>query len=281
MADAEYAGDERLIRALLDTQRFSEAITKVAEDAVGSGLSGNALLGVLVASAQLPGASPSAVAERVGRRRSAVSRDLARLADADLVRLRRDVFDGRRSNIIVTPRGRQRIERFELQLADCFEQHRSGLRQICRDLGRPPVPVTGPIAPLEAAGVMAAAGAQYLEDLAERVPALRDRIGGSHFVLTLLYRSGSLFPSALADELKVSRARITGVLNDLDEQGLILRRPDSADRRRSAVRLSAKGRRTVHAMLEVFRDHAQELARALGHAEAAQASSAGNRRSIS
>jgi DNA-binding MarR family transcriptional regulator len=48
-------------------------------------------------------------------------------------------------------------------------------------------------------------------------------------------------PSRLAQEVSLSHATVTGILNRLEKQGLVTRTRDDRDRRRSLVRLTDKG----------------------------------------
>lgn len=51
----------------------------------------------------------------------------------------------------------------------------------------------------------------------------------------------STTPAALADELGVTRATMTGLLDSLERDGFVRREPDSADRRQMAVSLTPRG----------------------------------------
>jgi DNA-binding MarR family transcriptional regulator len=59
--------------------------------------------------------------------------------------------------------------------------------------------------------------------------------------LKLLSEQGPASQQALADSLSLDPSNVVGLLNELEERGLITRRRDSADRRRHIVELSRRG----------------------------------------
>jgi DNA-binding MarR family transcriptional regulator len=59
--------------------------------------------------------------------------------------------------------------------------------------------------------------------------------------LKLLSERGPASQQALADSLSLDPSNVVGLLNELEERGLVTRRRDSADRRRHIVELSSKG----------------------------------------
>jgi DNA-binding MarR family transcriptional regulator len=59
--------------------------------------------------------------------------------------------------------------------------------------------------------------------------------------LKLLSESGPASQQGLADALSLDPSNVVGLLNELEERGLITRRRDPADRRRHIVELSASG----------------------------------------
>lgn len=79
---------------------------------------------------------------------------------------------------------------------------------------------------------------------------------GRFTVLMLLNREpeSAMSPSDLAERSGVSRATMTGLLDGLERDGLIVRRASSEDRRMQQVSLSERGRERLEDMLpEYFR----------------------------
>lgn len=59
--------------------------------------------------------------------------------------------------------------------------------------------------------------------------------------LLVMIHTGVTSPAALAQQLGISRAVVTGLLDRLEERGLIWREPDPVDRRRLRVVMSPSG----------------------------------------
>ena len=85
--------------------------------------------------------------------------------------------------------------------------------------------------------------------------------GGGFSVMMALWGHGRrqgrevlLSPAGLAERTAVTRATITGLVDTLERDGLVSRAPDSEDRRRMTVELTARGERLVERILpEHFR----------------------------
>jgi DNA-binding MarR family transcriptional regulator len=60
-------------------------------------------------------------------------------------------------------------------------------------------------------------------------------------VLTLLDERGPVTQQVLGEALQLDPSNVVGLLNELEERGLVTRRRDPADRRRHIVELSAVG----------------------------------------
>jgi len=94
------------------------------------------------------------------------------------------------------------------------------------------------------------------DELFEAKSAFLARHGLSHgrfTVLMLLERAGKpCTPAALADESRVTRATMTGLVDTLEKDGLVAREADPEDRRTIQVRLTKQG----HALMgKVLPDH--------------------------
>ncbi|MEI6350704.1 MAG: MarR family transcriptional regulator [Verrucomicrobiota bacterium] len=79
---------------------------------------------------------------------------------------------------------------------------------------------------------------------------------GRFTVMMLLNRSWvkSSTPASLAEESGVTRATMTGLIDTLEKDGMVIREPDSHDRRTIHVRLTEHGHATLESMLP---DHFQ------------------------
>ncbi|GAB2974854.1 MarR family transcriptional regulator [Amycolatopsis acidiphila] len=70
--------------------------------------------------------------------------------------------------------------------------------------------------------------------------------------LTLLAERDSMSQQALLEEMGVDASVLVGILNDLEDDGLVSRRRDRADRRRHIVAISARGRKLAERLDESF-----------------------------
>jgi DNA-binding MarR family transcriptional regulator len=84
---------------------------------------------------------------------------------------------------------------------------------------------------------------------------------GKFTVLMLLNREPDVgvSPSDLAERSGVTRATITGLLDGLEREKLILRQGDRDDRRKAVVRLTPRGLKMLEAMLPSYYRQVSEL----------------------
>jgi DNA-binding MarR family transcriptional regulator len=81
--------------------------------------------------------------------------------------------------------------------------------------------------------------------------------------LTLLGEHGPVTQQALGEALRLDPSNVVGLLNELEERGLVTRRRDPADRRRHIVELSAAGADELARTNSEFRRTEDDLLKAL------------------
>jgi DNA-binding MarR family transcriptional regulator len=88
--------------------------------------------------------------------------------------------------------------------------------------------------------------------------------------LSVLHDRGPLSQQGLGEALSLDPSNVVGLLNELEERGLIARQRDPADRRRHIVTLSDAGTAELSASATRTTDIEDELLKALSPAERAQ-----------
>ena len=106
-----------------------------------------------------------------------------------------------------------------------------------------------------------------LDELLELLPrGGRKNDGGSTraAVMHRLDQCGSLSPTELRDALGVTGPRVTSILHELEEEGLIQREADPEDRRSVTISLTSEGHLQVRRHTDFRRARLQELTDRLG-----------------
>jgi DNA-binding MarR family transcriptional regulator len=88
-----------------------------------------------------------------------------------------------------------------------------------------------------------------------------------HAILIALDDGGHETQGSIADALGYDRGQLVGLLDDLEERGLIERRRDPDDRRRHLVQMTAEGKRTLRRLRALARELEDEFLEPLSDAE--------------
>lgn len=255
--------DSASLQAVLLLQRYSRGLNRVTDRWLGDEGTDNTDMQILLAVLAGDGVGPSEVVASIGMPRSTVARGLARLIDRGFVERRTQPVDHRRASLHVTARGRRGIGRLERAMADFFRDEEPLVKELLLLLGHDPEPTGAPgAAPamLDVLSTMGAWGAAYLADLR----ALMRPFGADgrieHHTVTMLAQ-GWARPTQLADELALSPAGTTSLLERLETAGLLVREPGAldSDRRAVLVHLTPRGRRAARTLLGTFQQHQDSL----------------------
>ncbi|HUK93864.1 MAG TPA: MarR family transcriptional regulator [Gaiellaceae bacterium] len=91
-----------------------------------------------------------------------------------------------------------------------------------------------------------------------------------HAVLAVLDEGSRETQGAIADALGYDRGQLVGLLDELEERGLVERQRDPGDRRRHLVRMTPAGKRALAKLRALARSLDDDFLGELGEAERAQ-----------
>jgi DNA-binding MarR family transcriptional regulator len=91
-----------------------------------------------------------------------------------------------------------------------------------------------------------------------------------HAILAVLDEGSRETQGAIADALGYDRGQLVGLLDELEDAGLIERRRDPKDRRRHVVQMTAAGRKTLTRVRALAKQIESDFLSPLGEAERAQ-----------
>jgi DNA-binding MarR family transcriptional regulator len=259
--------DSAALRALVLLQRYTRGLNRVTDEWLGDQGSDNNDVQVLLAVRAVPGSGPSDLVTALGMPRSTLARGVARLRERQLVERRVHPLDHRRAGLYLTGAGHQAVHRLEQSLADFFVESEPMVKEIILLLGHDPEPEPDAFQPavLDVVARMSAAGAAYGRDMLPRMrAAFATTETADRYALMILAEAWAR-PSSLADQLGLSPAGTTSMLERLEASGLVVREAGGldSDRRAVVVHLTPRGRRAARLLLGVFRTHGDAMVDAL------------------
>ena len=246
--------------------RYSLHLSRVADSTLTEGGARNLDIQLLTTIHRLGGASPSDIATSTRRPRSTVSRSIARAIGQGLIERSVNGADRRRAELRLTPLGAERVAAFSSAMGSFFMESGALVKQIMVLLARDTeAHHVSPLPPLEIAGVLGRAGADFVTEVTPVMwrHGLTEAV--DRYALVHIADRGQVRPAQLADELLLTAAGTSSLLERLEGRGLLVRESGTVvgDGRGVLVRLTPVGTETVNAFLQVFLRHRDALTEAL------------------
>lgn len=127
-------------------------------------------------------------------------------------------------------------------------------------------PIAGDAAPSTLAFLLSQVGLHASRQFAERIAEV-----GLHpalfRVLNLVDAAEGQSQQAIGEAIEVPPSRMVGLVDELEQLGLVERRPHPTDRRVRALYLTAKGRETLERGREIARTHERDLTKGMPAAD--------------
>jgi DNA-binding MarR family transcriptional regulator len=119
-------------------------------------------------------------------------------------------------------------------------------------------PIDGDYAPQSLAFLLSQVGIHASRRFAERIAAV-DLNPPLFRVLNLVAAAEGRSQQAIAAAIEIPPSRMVALVDELEQRGLVERRPDPEDRRVRALFLTAKGKRCLARGRKIAADHEEEL----------------------
>lgn len=127
-------------------------------------------------------------------------------------------------------------------------------------------PIEGDQAPSSLSFLLSQVGIYVSQRFARRLAEL-DLQPPLFRILNLVDAAEGLSQHAIGEAIQVPPSRMVALVDELEERGLLVRRPHPRDRRIRTLHLTAKGRRLLGRGREVAAEHERELTRGMSAAE--------------
>jgi DNA-binding MarR family transcriptional regulator len=126
--------------------------------------------------------------------------------------------------------------------------------------------ISGDRAPSTLAFLLSQVGIHASRQFAERIATVE--LNPPLFrVLNLVDAAEGRSQQAIGQAIEVPASRMVALVDELEQKGLVERRPDPEDRRVRALYLTGKGRKTLTRGREIARRHEEELTQGLAAAD--------------
>lgn len=127
-------------------------------------------------------------------------------------------------------------------------------------------PINGDRAPSTLAFLLSQVGIHASRQFAERIETVG--LNPPLFrVLNLVDAAEGRSQQAIGQAIEVPASRMVALVDELEQRGLVERRPDPEDRRVRALYLTADGKRTLARGRKLAKQHEEELTRGLAEAD--------------